>query len=143
MGERSYGMEEGRMLMMGEGGKVGRRSEGGGGLRVLKELGEVMGGVKKEVMEKEKSMKGVRGEREGGGGDERRVEVRRWGDGRRRVKVGKEGRCWGDVVKRMEEGGKGGEEGGGGKGGGKGGDGEEDVMEVEGEGNGEGEEDGV
>ncbi|UHS65595.1 terminase small subunit [Escherichia phage vB_EcoM-RPN242] len=141
--DTTYAMQEATMFMMGQAAKLATTTEAPRAFTVFKELGELMRGLNKDLMENQKTIKAVTGDREPPPGDETTVEVTTSPDGTTTVNVGKQARSSRDLLKTIEDARKRAEERAAAKAAPKGPDPEEDVIDVQAEPNGEGEDDGV
>jgi hypothetical protein len=141
--DTTYAMQEATMFMMGQAAKLATTTEAPRAFTVFKELGELMRGLNKDLMENQKTIKAVTGDREPPPGDETTVEVTTSPDGTTTVNVGKQARSSRDLLKTIEDARKRAEERTAAKAASKGPDPEEDVIDVQAEPKEEGEDDGV
>lgn len=129
--DTTYAMQEATMFMMGQAAKLATTTEAPRAFTVFKELGELMRGLNKDLMENQKTIKAVTGDREPPPGDETTVEVTTSPDGTTTVNVGKQARSSRDLLKTIEDARKRAEERTAAKAASKGPDPEEDVIDVQ------------
>ena len=129
--DTTYAMQEATMFMMGQAAKLATTTEAPRAFTVFKELGELMRGLNKDLMENQKTIKAVTGDREPPPGDETTVEVTTSPDGTTTVNVGKQARSSRDLLKTIEDARKRAEERAVAKAASKGPDPEEDVIDVQ------------
>ena len=129
--DTTYAMQEATMFMMGQAAKLATTTEAPRAFTVFKELGELMRGLNKDLMENQKTIKAVTGDREPPPGDETTVEVTTSPDGTTTVNVGKQARSSRDLLKTIEDARKRAEERAAAKAASKGPDPEEDVIDVQ------------
>lgn len=101
--DTTYAMQEATMFMMGQAAKLATTTEAPRAFTVFKELGELMRGLNKDLMENQKTIKAVTGDREPPPGDETTVEVTTSPDGTTTVNVGKQARSSRDLLKTIED----------------------------------------
>lgn len=131
--DTTYAMQEATMFMMGQAAKLATTTEAPRAFTVFKELGELMRGLNKDLMENQKTIKAVTGDREPPPGDETTVEVTTSPDGTTTVNVGKQARSSRDLLKTIEDARKRAEERAAAKAASKGPDPEEDIIDVQAE----------
>lgn len=101
--DTTYAMQEATMFMMGQAAKLATTTEAPRAFTVFKELGELMRGLNKDLMENQKTIKAVTGDREPPPGEETTVEVTTSPDGTTTVNVGKQARSSRDLLKTIED----------------------------------------
>ena len=101
--DTTYAMQEATMFMMGQAAKLATTTEAPRAFTVFRELGELMRGLNKDLMENQKTIKAVTGDKEPPPGDETTVEVTTSPDGTTTVNVGKQARSSRDLLKTIEE----------------------------------------
>lgn len=99
--DTTYAMQEATMFMMGQAAKLATTTEAPRAFTVFKELGELMRGLNKDLMENQKTIKAVTGDKEPP--EETTVEVTTSPDGTTTVNVGKQARSSRDLLKTIEE----------------------------------------
>lgn len=101
--DTTYAMQEATMFMMGQAAKLATTTEAPRAFTVFKELGELMRGLNKDLMENQKTIKAVTGDREPPPTDDTTVEVTTSPDGATKVTVGKQARSSRDLLKTIED----------------------------------------
>lgn len=99
--DTTYAMQEATMFMMGQAAKLATTTEAPRAFTVFKELGELMRGLNKDLMENQKTIKAVTGDKEPP--PETTVEVTTSPDGTTTVNVGKQARSSRDLLKTIED----------------------------------------
>lgn len=100
--DTTYAMQEATMFMMGQAAKLATTTEAPRAFTVFKELGELMRGLNKDLMENQKTIKAVTGDKEPPQ-DDTTVEVTTSPDGATKVTVGKQARSSRDLLKTIED----------------------------------------
>lgn len=100
--DTTYAMQEAAMFMMGQAAKLATTTEAPRAFTVFKELGELMRGLNKDLMENQKTIKAVTGDKDPPS-DDTTVEVTTSPDGTTTVNVGKQARSSRDLLKTIEE----------------------------------------
>lgn len=99
--DTTYAMQEATLFMMGQAAKLATTTEAPRAFTVFKELGELMRGLNKDLMENQKTIKAVTGDKEPP--PDTTVEVTTSPDGTTTVNVGKQARSSRDLLKTIEE----------------------------------------
>lgn len=100
--DTTYAMQEATMFMMGQAAKLAATTEAPRAFSVFRELGDLMRGLNKDLMDNQKTIKAVTGDREPPM-DETSVEVTSSPDGTTTVSVGKRPQSSRDLLKTIEE----------------------------------------
>ncbi len=99
--DTTYAMQEATMFMMGKAAELAASTEAPRAFSVFRELGELMRGLNKDLMENQKTIKDVTRDKEPPG--ETTVEVSESEDGTTTVKVGKTARSSRDLLQMIEK----------------------------------------
>ncbi|AKJ73679.1 proximal tail sheath stabilization protein [Salmonella phage 38] len=100
--DTTYAMQEATMFMMGQAAKLAASTEAPRAFSVFRELGELMRGLNKDLMENQKTIKAVTGDKEPPV-DDTTVDVTTSPDGTTTVSVGKKARSSRDLLKTIED----------------------------------------
>ena len=100
--DTTYAMQEATLFMMGQAAKLATTTEAPRAFTVFRELGELMRGLNKDLMENQKTIKAVTGDKDPPS-DDTTVEVTTSPDGTTTVNVGKQARSSRDLLKTIEE----------------------------------------
>lgn len=99
--DTTYAMQEATMFMMGQAAKLAASTEAPRAFSVFRELGELMRGLNKDLMENQKTFKAVTANQEPP--EETEINVTTSPDGSTTVSVGKTARSSRDLLKMIEQ----------------------------------------